>query len=284
MITESFLHTLRIGLKSIGVHRLRSTLTMSGIVLGVASVIMMVAVGEAAKQKAVDQIKDLGATNLIVRSVKPAADDNKQDKGQFLLTYGLTIQDMERVAETIPTVTSVTPLREFRKDIRNLENKLEGRMVGVMPNFPEMNGLHLRHGRFISHLDNERFENVAVLGAETAEKLFPIKDPIGQSVCVDERYFFRVIGVTERKAPSAGIGSSLAAQDYNRDIYIPFATDQARFGKLLIYVRQGTQQVEQLEISQLTVGVDRMEHVKKTAEIIQGLIDQYHTKVDTAIT
>src|SRR5438874_1341790 len=101
MFTESFLHTLRVGLKSISVHRLRSTLTMSGIVLGVASVIMMVAVGEAARQKAIDQIKDLGATNIIVRSVKPAADDNNQDKGQFLLSYGLTIPDMERIAATI---------------------------------------------------------------------------------------------------------------------------------------------------------------------------------------
>jgi putative ABC transport system permease protein len=284
MITESLLHTLRVGLKSIGVHRLRSTLTMSGIVLGVASVIMMVAVGEAARQKAIDQIKDLGATNIIVRSLKPSADDNKRDKGQFILSYGLTLLDMERIAATIPTVTSVTPLREFRKNIRNLENKLEGRVVSVMPNFLEMNGLHLSHGRFISSLDNERFENVAVLGAELAEKLFPIQDPVGQSVCVDERYFFRVIGVTEKRAPSAGIGSSLAAQDYNRDVYIPFATDQARFGKLLIYVRQGTEQAERLEISQLTVGVDKMEHVKKTAEIIQGLVEQYHTRQDTGIT
>src|SRR5260370_13567075 len=118
MIIESFVHTLRVGLKSIGVHRLRSTLTMSGIVLGVASVIMMVAVGEAARQKAIDQIKDLGATNLIVRSVKPAADDNKQDKGQFLLSYGLTCQGMGRVAETIPPAPSVPPPLWFPQDIR----------------------------------------------------------------------------------------------------------------------------------------------------------------------
>jgi putative ABC transport system permease protein len=273
-----------VGLKSIGVHRLRSTLTMLGIVLGVASVIVMLAVGEAAKYKVIEQIKDLGATNLIVRSVKPSADDNKQDKGQFILSYGLTVQDMERIAATIPTVTSVTPFREFRKDIRHLEHKLEGRVVGVMPNFLEMNGLHLSHGRFISNLDNERFENVAVLGAETAEKLFPINNPVGGTICVDERFFFRVIGVTERKSPSAGVGSSLSAQDYNRDVYIPFATDQTRFGKLLIYIRSGTEQIERLEISQLTIGVDSMDNVKKTAAIIQGVIEQYHTKTDTAIT
>src|ERR1700726_958365 len=98
MFGESFLHTLRVGLKSIGVHRLRSTLTMMGIVLGVASVIVMLAVGEAARYKAIEQIKDLGATNVIVRSVKPSADDNKQGNNRtFVLNYGLTLQDMERI-------------------------------------------------------------------------------------------------------------------------------------------------------------------------------------------
>ncbi len=284
MLRESIRHTLRIGFKSIGVHRLRSTLTTLGIVLGVGSVIVMLAVGEAARFKAIEQIKDLGATNIIVRSIKPSADDNKQDKNQFTLQYGVTQQDMERIADTIPTVTSVTPFREFRKDLRSLEHKLECRVVGVTPNFLEMNGLTLSYGRFISPVDNERYENVAVLGAEAAEKLFPIDNPVGQSVCVNEQFFFRVIGVTERKVPSAGVGNSLAAQDFNRDMYIPFATDQARFGKVLVYQRSGTYEREKLEISQLTIGVDRMEHVEKTAEVIQGLIDQYHTKTDTAIT
>src|SRR5437660_3499369 len=114
---ESYVHTLRPGLKSIGVHRLRSTLTMLGIVLGVASVIIMLAVGEAARFKAIQQIKDLGASNIIVRSVKPV-DDAKQNKGQFVLSYGLTMRDMDRISSTIPSVTSVTPLREFRKEIR----------------------------------------------------------------------------------------------------------------------------------------------------------------------
>src|SRR5437870_9103477 len=113
-------HILRVGLKSIAVHRLRSTLTILGIVLGVASVIVMLAVGEAARYQAIQQIKDLGATNLIVRSVKPT-EDNKKDKGQFLLSYGLTIPDMERIASTIPTVKSVTPIREFRKTLRYLD-------------------------------------------------------------------------------------------------------------------------------------------------------------------
>jgi putative ABC transport system permease protein len=280
---ERFLHVLRLGLKSIGVHRLRSTLTILGIVLGVASVIVMLAVGEAARYQAIQQIKDLGAINIIARSVKPILDD-KKDQGQFILAYGLTFQDMERIATTVPTVTSVTPLRELRKDLRHLDRKVEGRVVAVMPTYLAMNGLHLARGRFISDLDNERLANVAVLGAEAAEILFPIEDPVGRMLHVGEKHDYLIVGVTERRSPSAGIGSSLAAQDFNRDVYIPFATDQVRFGQTLITRRPGSFQAEKLELSQLTIAVDRMEHVKKTAEIIQGLLDQYHTQKDIAIT
>ena len=121
-------------------------------------------------------------------------------------------------------------------------------------------------------------------GAELAEKLFPVDDPIGQLVHVGEQHAYIVIGVTEPRSPSAGIGSSLSAQDFNRDAYIPFATDQVRFGKMLITVKTGSRQFEKLEVSQITVAIDDMAHVKKTADIIQGLLDQYHTQKDTSIT
>ena len=76
---------------------------------------------------------------------------------------------------------------------------------------------------------------VAVLGNETAETLFPLSDPLGHSVRVGDSHFYQVIGVTEKRAPSAGVGSSLAAQDFNRDIYIPFNTDKVRFGSVVTY-------------------------------------------------
>src|SRR5205823_5029461 len=84
---ERVRHTLRLGLKSIGVHRLRSTLTIMGIVLGVASVIVMLAVGEAARHQAIQQIRELGATNIILRSVKPT-EDNIQRRDEGIFQYG----------------------------------------------------------------------------------------------------------------------------------------------------------------------------------------------------
>jgi putative ABC transport system permease protein len=276
-------HILRVGLKSIGVHPLRSILTILGILCGIASVIVMLAVGEAARFKAIQQIKDLGATNVIVRSIKPI-DEDKQASQQEQMKYGLTYRDLERIETTIPTIVSVTPMREFRKDLRYLDRKLEGRIVSVYPNYLAMNNLQMSHGRFITDTDNERFANVCVLAAETAEILFPIEDPVGRSVCVGNTHYYRVVGVTERRATSAGIGGSQAAQDYNRDIYIPFQTDRVRFGEMLFYYRAGTYKMEKLQVSQITVTVDDISHVKKTAEIIQDVIDQFHKKKDTEIT
>src|SRR5919201_2920664 len=111
-------HVVRLALKSLTVHRLRSTLAVLGIVLGVASVIVMLGVGEAARYEAIRQIQELGATNIILRSVKPE-EENKMKRGDDILTYGLTPRDMERLATTVPTLFSATPMREFRKDIRH---------------------------------------------------------------------------------------------------------------------------------------------------------------------
>ncbi len=276
-------HILRLSLHSLLVHQLRSILTILGIVLGVGSVIVMLSVGEAARYEAIQQIQELGATNIIVRSVKPM-DDSKKDADQEILTYGVTIEDKQRIEETIPSVVSVTPMREFRKDADYLDHKLEARVVAVMPEYFPSNGLRLSKGRLINRRDNEGFENVAVLGAETAEKLFPIDDPIGRSVRLDGTQYYRIIGVTQRRASSAGVGSSLSAQDYNRDVYIPFETDRVRFGSVLFYFRSGNVKVEKFELSQMTVAVDSMDHVKQTAEIIQSTLDQYHTKKDVEIT
>jgi putative ABC transport system permease protein len=279
-----FLHIFRLGLRNTLLHRLRSFLTLLGIVLGVGSVVIMLAVGEALKYEVIQQLKDLGATNIIVRSVKPREEDRNTNQRRFMLAYGLTFADLERIRTTIPTITSATPLREFRKDIRYLDRKLDGRVVGVMPEFLHMNGLKLAAGRFIDDLDNARFSNVCVIGAELAETLFPFSEPLGKALHVSEGHHYVVVGVTEHRSPSAGVGSSLAAQDYNRDVYVPFATDKARFGKILMRRTAGAFEAEKIEISQITVGVDRLENVKETAAILQSMLDQYHPQQDVALT
>ena len=277
------IHTAKLGLRSLAAHRLRSGLTALGIVLGVGSVIVMLAVGEAARYQAMKQLEDLGANTILLRSAKPTDEPNQQ-QGVDLLAYGLTYVDLDRIRATVPTVVTAAPMREFRKTVRHRENKLEARVVSITPDFLKQINIRLALGRGIDELDERRFDNVAVIGAATAETLFPTQDPIGRSIAIeniDRPRSFTVVGVTEPKVLAAGADSGNV--DFNRVVFIPFETDRVRFGRELFTMKIGSYQVERLEISQITVMVDDVQNVPKTAMVIQSLIDQFHPRKDVAI-
>ncbi len=282
-----FYTTVLLAVRNLSLHKLRVLLTILGLIFGVGSVIAMLAIAEGASLEAQRQIASLGATNIIIRSTKPPNDENpsKQENTEsYVLTYGVTYSDYTRILATIPTVKGATPLREFVKKVRHLEREIEGRIVGVNPDFLKMTGQQTEDGRFLTDADLFFQANVAVLGFQAAEKLFPYGDPVGKTVRVAEDHYFRIVGVTSYKAPSSGTGSSLAAQDFNRDIYIPLTTDRARFGEIIESEKQGSFTAERIQLSQVTVTVDSMENVKKTATALDSLLGQFHPKKDYVIT
>src|SRR5829696_8233273 len=229
-----FLISVSLALRNLTLHKLRVLLTILGLIFGVSSVIAMLAIAEGASAEAQRQLAELGATNVILRSMKPVDDVNpskQQSNESFIFNYGLTHKDFDRIMQTIPTVVGATPLREFRKNVRHHEHEIEGRVVGANPDCLKITGQKLAEGRFINDVDMGCAANVAVIGSEVAEKLFPFGDPMGKSVRLGENHYYLVVGVTAHKAPSAGTGSSLAAQDLNKDVYIPLTTDRARFGE-----------------------------------------------------
>src|SRR5258708_1748974 len=108
--------TIRLGIRSLWLHRLRSLLTVLGIVFGVCSVIAMLAIGEGASFEAQEQIKNLGSQNIIIRSVKPPEEEKVSNKGSqnYVLEYGITYTDVRRLRSTIPGVTILLPARNMR--------------------------------------------------------------------------------------------------------------------------------------------------------------------------
>ena len=105
---QKFAAMIKMSLRSLLLHKLRSLLTILGLVFGVASVIVMLAIAEGAGLDAQREIESLGISNIIVRSVKPSEDDNPERDG--LLEYGLTYLDMERISSTLETVDQISPL------------------------------------------------------------------------------------------------------------------------------------------------------------------------------
>ena len=111
---------LRMGIRSLLLHKLRSGLTVLGIVFGVAAVISMLGIGEGSSRDAQERIKQLGATNIILRSVKPGEEAQAASggrPGRSVLNYGLKYEDYDRILATVPTIKKVLPIREIRKEI-----------------------------------------------------------------------------------------------------------------------------------------------------------------------
>jgi len=275
---------LKLGMKSLLLHKLRSGLTVLGIVFGVAAVISMLAIAEGSSRDALERIRALGATNIIVRSVKPS--DEAQATGgrpSRILNYGLKYDDYERIMETVPTIKKVLPIREIRKQIRRYQYFLDGRVVGTTQDYAEFNVLEVDRGRFLTAADNERYQNYAVLAATTAKTLFPYEDPVGLSVKLGSDYY-TVVGVTKERQSSAGIGNSLAAQDFNKDVYIPINTCRVRFGEKIVNSRSGSMEAEETQLSQITLQVSSMDQVRPTVPIIKAAYEPWHPRKDAEMT
>lgn len=267
-------------MKSLMLHKLRSGLTMLGIVFGVFSVIAMLAIGRGASEQAQAQVLKLGANNIIVRSVKPP---KESADGANVLRYGLLHKDFDLLSRTIPTVTQAIPIRELSKAARHREREITARIVGCTPDYLDINHLEMAQGRFISDGDREQKNNVAVLASGTADDLFQYENPVGQSVRIDDR-FYTIVGVTMARQASAAIGGSMSGQDYNLDIYIPLETMRVRMGDLNIDRTAGSFSSEYWELSQVTLRVDSQERVVETANVIRESMKRNHkTDGDYAI-
>jgi RNA polymerase sigma factor (sigma-70 family) len=220
-------------------------------------------------------------TYIEVRSVLPS--DVKQTiPPDRVVNYGLKYQDFDRLMAAVRTVARALPIREIRKQIRRGQYSIEGRVVGTTQDCAEFNLLQVERGRFLTASDNERYQNYAVLAAETAEKLFPCEDPLGQSVKLGSDYY-TVIGVMAKRASSAGIGGSLAAQDFNKDVYIPLNTCKLRFGERIIDNRAGTHEAVETQLSRLILEVRHGADVEVTAALVKSILEPQHPKGDVEV-
>ncbi len=278
----NLLKQLRLGFRSLLLHKLRSALAVLGILIGVTAVIWLVAMGEGVSYQAQQQIKDLGATSIIVRSVKPTEDSNLNTGSRSGIAYGLLREDYDRILANVPTISEAVPMREISREVRHGEFIVDAQLIGCTTAYFDINRITIARGRPLSDADLDRYDNVAVLAHEMAQRLFPIEDPLGRAVLVGDD-FYVVVGVAAPRTAAAAIGGSFAARQYDRDVYIPISTFRARIGDRVFTVRGGTFQNETVELNQITAVVDDVAAVDASAEIIRNLLGRYHKSVDYAV-
>ena len=262
------LRTFQLGMKSLLLHPMRSLLTVLGIFIGVASVIWLLAIGEGISQEAQRQIEGLGADNIIIRSIKPP--NEVLGASDAPIPYGLKREEFDMLVHTIPTIRAALPIREVRRTFTFDGRNEDGRLVGCTPEYFEVTRLELDRGRLLTEADVDGRHNYCVLSSGIAERLFPYQDPIGRRVFLSEnKDYYEVIGVLEYRTPTAAIGGSLEAQDFNTDIYVPISTMRQRIGDF-VYTRRGSSRTAEIvELNQITLRVRSVKDVRATADLVR---------------
>ena len=192
-------------------NKMRSSLTMLGIVIGNASVIAMIGIGQATQKLASEQFESLGANVLFV-----APGSRESRRSTFESPKTLVLADAEAIASQVPTIKEVAPSINSRLLITAGSRNTNTSVIGTTPTFLTVRSFDVKQGRFISELDLKRNQKVVVLGSQIATEFFPNQNPLGKQLKI-KNINFKVIGVMNSKGSFMGTN-----QDEN--IYIPLTT------------------------------------------------------------
>jgi len=282
MRQSNILRNIWLGIENLLLHKLRSFLTMLGIVFGVGSVVAMLSVGEGASKKALEQIRKLGSHNIIISSVKSAEEEQAQTNitRSFLSVYGLTYEDHRRMAESFSHIKQVAPVKLNRKDSHLRERGMELRVVGTTPVWFELVPREVLAGRVIRQADLDKRAPVAVLTEFGARKILATEAVIGQTLRIgsDE---FEIVGIVKSESGEAG---SIQIPDQQVDVYIPIEVMRRYFGDVYTKSSSGTQEREKVELHQIIVQVDNAGNVEALAAAIERMLERFHKKKDYAVS
>ncbi|MBC03447.1 MAG: ABC transporter ATP-binding protein [Phycisphaerae bacterium] len=245
------LEIIRLGLRNLGLHKLRSILTSLGIILGVAAVIIVVSIGEGNKQATLREIQALGATNIIIRSQKPPQSSSASTSNTLIVRYGIERVDLRRFEEYLHDAKIVVPLKGVGSEVRRRNERSLSQVFGTRPSLATAANLRVRSGgRYLLPEDLSTAAPVAVIGSEIADKFFRLEDPVGKDLRVDNQVF-TVIGVLEPIGLAGGAGSALVGRDLNKDVHIPLTTAERQFGDVQIRRQSGAFNNEEVQIGEV---------------------------------
>ncbi|MDY6892315.1 MAG: ABC transporter permease [Chloroflexota bacterium] len=251
---------VRTALKALTVNKMRSALTMLGVIIGVAAVISLMSFGEGTQAAITSNIESLGTDLLFV---SPGAASQSGIRGAQGSATTLTLEDAEALLDTAlaPSVLTVAPEAQVSAQVVAGVKNTYSQIAGVTPEYEHVRNVALAEGQFISSYDLERRFMVAVLGSNVAETLFDDISPVGQTIKIDGRRF-EVVGVLESKG-GAGFGS----QDYM--IFAPITTVQYRLSSARTASGEMT-------VSTINVQVVRTEETDAAIEQITAILRERH--------
>ena len=251
-------------------HKLQTLLTMLGIIFGVAAVIAMLSIGEGAKQESLEQIRQMGISNIIVQHWDKEDDQEDSADADQNKSQGLTWDDARSIERICLLAEYVTPQRELKIKAQAHGNTFRTMAVGTTADYLTVLDAQMGSGVYFSQEDLRESKRVCVLGADAKRALFFFDDPLGGRVKIRNQWF-TVIGVLADKGAAGGkIGGVLEVRNTDEDIYIPLTTMLTRFHW----------EPADAELSQITVKISASKQLQEAAAIVRTILNRRHRGVE----
>src|ERR1044071_2534039 len=259
---------LQLAVANLRAHKLRSFLTMLGMIFRVGAVIAMLSIGAGAEQESLRLIDTMGLRNIIVKDREFKDEDLKKIRENSL---GLSTRDIQAISSVTPDIEGYAAKKRVKTfQIFSFKGKSDDSyVIGVTPSYFRLAKHKLAEGSFFAGPDERDFEQFCVIGSRVKQKLFGYESPIGKSIKIDKMWF-TVIGVFEDNNLGKDEFEGVKIQDYSNDIYIPLATALKKF-ELKRF--EG-------ELDELVISIKNTDALKPSAVLISQVLANTHGKAE----
>ncbi len=267
LFSESF----QMALTSLYANKMRSLLTMLGIIIGVGAVIALVSVGMGVRSNVTSSIASLGSNMLIV---SPGSSNRGGVRGAAGSMQTLKYDDAKAIKDKIKNIDFVSPSVSSSYQIVYGNNNWKTSVQGVTPEFMSIRSLTIGYGSFVSTDDMNKRNRVAVIGTTVASNLFAKDNPVGKNIRINNQPY-KVIGLLESK------GQSSVGQDQDDVIYIPLTTAQERMLGITYVQSINVQVSSQEKMEQVQAEIENL--LRSRHHIVAGKDDDFHVRNLTSL-
>ncbi len=263
--------TLKIAFRCLLIHKLRSALSVLGVVCGVMAVLSMISIGEGAKQKVMEQIEQLGTKNIYLKAISLTVD--QQMKASENRSKGLTLKDLHLIQVGCRYARGVASLKEVTASVIGMSREINPQIVASSSNYSDLQNFFISKGRFISDQDIKRRNLVCVLGDRVAKSL-GARGKTGSQIRI-ENHMFKIVGILDRFDLKRDQTSVAPARNYNEMIFIPMGTE-----RVLTRLSETKGNYLISELSEIVVQMKKTDQVLKAAGVIKRIMMVSHNRVD----
>jgi putative ABC transport system permease protein len=274
-----FIRIIQVGFKSLRLHKLRSMLTMLGMIIGVWAVITLVAIGEGASHDAQEAIKSLGAKNVIIRSIKPPSMRTQMHGNwesffrRWMAVYGLKRQDAVQIEKTVPGVKRVLPMLTKRMNAVHGTREVDCQLIGTFPYYPEFTQAEMVVGQFLNEEEENSKVSSCVISLSLAERLFAGHNPLLEKIVVrgyESSQVFQVKGVLQERVDAEKLPqlADSLGRTITANVYVPLSTFNALYGVKNVERSVGNLKLEAVELTEIRVEFESVEQVLSSLPLI----------------